>query len=287
MSPPPRIPGAPVRFHSLLDFLPATAIALPLAAVLVVLSLKACVTVQSPETDENPESSGKGTALTVTAALLPEVRENASPPVAVEAKRVFSNTKEATYQHKIEIDEHKGVYNLDCSGFVEYALRRSTPRAAGDLDRGVAGLAERAGKKIPKRPLAKHFVQYFDALEEGKAASENWVPVKKVQEMKQGDVLAWLMPAEIESRNTGHVMIVRDAPRPHPAHPNEWIVPIIDSTSRKHGASDSRAATGATGLGVGEVVVIADAEGNPKGYRWSVRSRNARSTEVSMARALR
>lgn len=286
MRPRKWLPGAHGRSHSFIYLLPAAG-ASPLVVVLALLSLKACVTVQPPTTSEPPESHGKGTARTVSASLLPDVKEEVSPPVALEAKRVFSNTKEATYQHLLEIDETKGVYNLDCSGFVEYALRRSSPRAAGDLETGVAKLAGRAGKKIPKRPLAKHFVQYFEALVEGKATSGNWAPVRKVRDMRQGDVLAWLMPAEIESRNTGHVMIVRSAPRPHPTHPGEWIVPIIDSTSRKHGASDSRAATGATGLGVGEVVVIADALGNPTGYRWSVKSKNARATEVSMARALR
>jgi hypothetical protein len=203
--------------------------------------------------------------------------------VAVEARRVFSNTKEATYQHALEVDESKGVYNLDCSGFVALTLRNATPLAFSDLETGVAGLQG----KPPKRPLAKHFVRYFEALEDGRAKSGKWLPLAKVTDLAQGDVIAWLMPPELESRNTGHVMLVRDAPRPSTLRSGEWVVPIIDSTSRKHGPTDSRAAGNRTGIGVGEIALTVDAEGRPTGYRWSPTSKAARSTQVAMARAMK
>jgi hypothetical protein len=240
--------------------------------------------VSSERESEPAEVSGVGNARTVNVTLLSQTQEKAARPLIQESREIFSNTKEATYSHKINVSEDKGAYHFDCSGFVTFALEKGTPKAAQELEKGVKSLAEQEGKKTPKRPLAKHFVGFFEALEEGKWKAQAWQPVKRVSELEPGDVLAWLMPAEIESRNTGHVMIVREKPKPHPLHPNEWIVPIVDSTSRPHGPTDSRAASKTTGLGVGEVVVVADERGMPNGYRWSPNSKKKRSTEVGMAR---
>jgi hypothetical protein len=74
-------------------------------------------------------------------------------------------------------------------------------------------------------------------------------------------------PADVVTKNTGHVMIVR-GPRCATKH-RRVVVPIIDSTAVPHGKGDSRKERGLTGLGTGEVLLVVDEHGAPIGYRWS------------------
>ena len=97
--------------------------------------------------------------------------------------------------------------------------------------------------------------------------------------MVPGDVIAWLESADVVSKNTGHVMIVRAAPA---ARSSEVTVPIYDSTSVRHGEGDSRSAARATGLGTGEVLVIVDEAGRPLRHRWS-RGKKAREHATTIA----
>lgn len=180
-------------------------------------------------------------------------------PVALheEGARMLSAMRTTVYSHKTTVDEAAGRYELDCSGFVGYALAR-TRRAAYDELRAAT----------VKRPLAKHFVEFFRRARAGREQTA-WRAVPRALDLVPGDVIAWLKPADVETKNTGHVMIVREPPHRDAKHPDVVIVPIIDSTGVPHGTSDSRKATKATGLGTGEVLLIVDEAGAPIGYRWS------------------
>lgn len=170
------------------------------------------------------------------------------------AMLVFGSMKSTAYTHKTTIEAHAGKFEFDCSGFVGYVLAQSQPRALAEL---------RMATK--KRPLAKHFVTFFQNLPEQSA----WRKIERAEDLAPGDMIAWLKPADVVTKNTGHVMIVRERPVRDEAHPDVWSVQIIDSTAVPHGKTDSRKASGATGLGTGEVLLIVDERGFPIGYRWS------------------
>lgn len=172
-----------------------------------------------------------------------------------EAKRELAAMKQSTYTHTTSVDEPSGRFDYDCSGFVDYALGRVLPDALATL---VAATV--------KRPVASSFESFFASIATG-GAKGRWQRVARVQDLVPGDVIAWLKPAALQSTNTGHVLIVRDAIATRVA--GEWLVPIIDSTESAHGTSDSRSAASATGLGTGTIVVLADVGGAPTGYRWS------------------
>jgi hypothetical protein len=171
-----------------------------------------------------------------------------------QAMHVFSSMRATAYTHKTTIEAEAGKFEFDCSGFVGYVLAQSQPRALAEL---------RAATK--KRPLAKHFVAFFQNL----PADSAWRKVERVQDLAPGDMIAWLKPADVVTKNTGHVMIVRERPVRDERHPDVWSVQIIDSTAVPHGKGDSRKASGLTGLGTGEVLLIVDERGVPIGYRWS------------------
>lgn len=172
-----------------------------------------------------------------------------------EANRIVGRLRESTYSHKTRVDETAAEYDLDCSGLIDYALARVCPDALDTLPRNGAG----------KRPLAKHFVELIDGMQPGQKKGR-WKRVGKPAELAPGDVVAWLKPADVTSNNTGHVMIVRG---PVNVEHGEVSVPIIDSTSMRHGADDSRFASKATGVGTGTIHLVVNESGAAVGYRWS------------------
>ncbi len=214
-------------------------------------------------------------------APTPPVVEDAAPPSAVptttsrgaaivaEIARELANKKSAVYSHTTFVDEAKGVYNFDCSGFLGYALDRAFPA-------GIAAL--RAATRA--RPLAEDFARFISTT------TAQWSRVDRAIDLKPGDLVAWLQPADIPSANTGHAMFVYGAPIANPSR-SEVIVPIADATSTPHGSSDPRTAAGATGLGVGSIGLIVDGAGKPTAFYWNGGNSGsiAHSTAITMGRA--
>jgi hypothetical protein len=191
-------------------------------------------------------------------------------PLLDEANRIHASMRSTAYVHKTTIDEAAGKFEFDCSGFVGYALKRSQPRAFEALQRSTV-----------KRPLAKHFVSYFQSLDDGSP----WRPVARAADLAPGDVIAWLKPADVVTKNTGHVMIVHGKPKIDPDRTDVVIVPIIDSTGVPHGKGDSRKKRKLTGLGTGEVLLIIDESGAPIAYRWSRGTKaTVHETTIALAR---
>jgi hypothetical protein len=210
-----------------------------------------------------PGAEGEGDEIEVPGA---GARGRAS--LLEEAERELRARREIGYTHKTHVDERAGVFDFDCSGFVDYALAHSNVEAYG----AVHALSR-------KRPLAKHYVELFQGLE-GKTAP--WAPVRRVDDLRPGDVLAWLEPADVVSRNTGHVMVVAERPR---RNGRTWRVPIVDSTAAPHGSSDARKRAGERGLGTGTVVLEVDAGGAPIAYHWSTWSKSKEhATTIAMGR---
>lgn len=174
--------------------------------------------------------------------------------------------KSTRYSHISEIDEATGLFALDCSGFVDYALSRSAPGALAALPRSP-----------PKhlRPRAEDYVKGFTS------GAAPWTRVAHAKELEPGDVVAWLRPADSKSKNTGHVMVVNGAP--HPLGANEWAVPIIDSTALRHGSTDSRTPTKSTGVGQGTIVLVVDPAGAPVSFKWTTHAR-VHSTAIALGR---
>jgi hypothetical protein len=129
------------------------------------------------------------------------------------------------------------------------------------------------------RPRAQDYVSFFTA------PPADWKTVVHVTDLVPGDILAWLAAAD-DNGDTGHVMIVRSAPRADSAHGGAYDIDIWDSTVDLHGNDDSRRASGTTGLGTATVVLYADANGLPTVHAWSTVSSTTDPSRVAMGRAL-
>ncbi len=170
-----------------------------------------------------------------------------------EAQRIISTVKSTTYQHATAIDETTHTFDVDCSGFLDYALSRSVPDAFAQLQGATQG-----------RPVAQNYVTWIGSLA---TPVGRWHRVTRVLDVVPGDIIAWTKPADVVSTDTGHVMIVAGAPVK--AGTNLLTVLIIDSASSGHGKADTRTIQMSSGVGEGTVALMTDASGAPIGYHWS------------------
>jgi hypothetical protein len=196
-----------------------------------------------------------------------------------EAQRELATMQSSHYQHHTDVDESKGVFNYDCSGFVDYVLQKVAPAAYAELP---------ISKPSSQRPLAQDFYNLFAR---STSKTSHWQQVTKVDRLQAGDIVAWLRPPESDSNNTGHVMIIASQPRINPDSPkgtlreraDEMLIPVIDSTSSPH-ANDTRR-QGETGLGRGTIGAIFNAQGKAIAYRWrGGLSQQVQATDIAFGR---
>lgn len=205
----------------------------------------------------------------------PPVTTTNADAIVAEIARELAAVKSTTYVHTTFVDEAKGIFNYDCSGFVSYALHRAYPT-------GFEALRTALGADM--HPKAAQYESFFEKIAPG-ASKSGWMRVARVPELRKGDIVAWVQPPENPNGNTGHVMFVDGAPTKS-KRADEWIVPIVDATSSPHGPSDSRTPSDGEGLGKGSVGLIVDSAGAPTGYYWSGGySSTGYSTPISLGRA--
>lgn len=103
-----------------------------------------------------------------------------------------------------------------------------------------------------------------------------FAPVKAIGSIVPGDIIVVQYPPG--SHPTGHVMLVDGPPErlsptaPRVAGTEQWVVPIIDSSTSGHGPSDTRALPNGkfhVGVGRGTLRLYSGAGGEIVGYSWS------------------
>lgn len=220
------------------------------------------------EVDPTPGTEGEDAGAALLDKDGPKAPKAAATLVA-EATRIVTTAKATSYSHKTVVDEAALRFDVDCSGFIGYLLRRVAPQARREL---VAGTV--------KRPLAKHFVSFIAGLPAKGTA--RWSRIEDVRTLQPGDIIAWTRPADSKSTNTGHVMLVAAPPTRRGARGVK--VEIFDSTALRHGATDKRTA-GSTGVGQGSITLRTDKAGKPLAFRWSpTGTYKYHETEIVMAR---
>jgi hypothetical protein len=194
----------------------------------------------------------------------------ASKQVLDEAERILKSIKTTKYKHTTDIDEDKGVYYCDCSGFVGYVLNQTVAK-----DNPKGPLAD--GKK---RPLAMHYEKTFEAAP-SKAESGGWQRIERLTDARPGDIIAWRHEVP-KPGNTGHVVIVGE--RPKVDDDGLVRVVVIDSTTKPQ-VDDTRAA-GTSGIGRGTMWFKVDDEGRPIAYLRGSKKIEPKSEAISIGRAL-
>jgi hypothetical protein len=198
---------------------------------------------------------------------------NGAEPFLAEVDHELASVKSSTYAHHLHVDEAAGVFDYDCSGFAVYVLGRAVPDALAALQRST-----------PRRPRSQEIVDFVATIPPG-GTRGRWMRVARVADLEPGDIAAWLKPADSTSKNTGHTVIVHGAVTPAAGEPGAFVVPVADSTSKPHVPGDTRLADHATGLGRGEIILVAGADGAPVAYRWSRGAKSGvKPTTIVLAR---
>jgi hypothetical protein len=109
---------------------------------------------------------------------------NLAARVAGEAASSILNVFETHYTHEIHIDDAAGIYDCDCSGFVEYLLSRAVPNQ-------LAPLQDLSTSNHDERPLAHDFYTFFYGLPTTESAGTNgWLQITTLEDTTRGDIVA-------------------------------------------------------------------------------------------------
>ncbi len=209
-----------------------------------------------------------GMAMALIAAEVGFAAEPSVPPHVLAAFDLLKTTQpdNTTYQHtggEVHWQGDPGVSasecKTDCSGFIDALIKRTYELNDAQLKDWLKA----------KRPVAKNYHEII-------SAQNGFQKIAALKDALPGDLLAIQYPAG--GKNTGHMMLVVDAPRKREASPplvektTQWEVGIIDVSESGHGTTDSRHnadKTSRAGLGKGVLRVYTDPSGAVAGYAWS------------------
>ena len=219
-----------------------------------------------------------GIMMLPTLAFASPEPESCNEAIVERLARISETLVTSKYSHVTAVDERAGRYEFDCSGLVNWVLRRAAPGAHGVV----------VGRSKKGRPLARDYYHEIARARPGPRSPRGWTRVARVEEARAGDVIAWLKPAVLRSTNTGHVAFLLEEPRPTDLVPGGYLLRVADA-SRYHHDDDDRSASGRTGFGSGDILVVSDpATGAPSAYGWAgLRTRWVLEAAIAIGRAAR
>jgi hypothetical protein len=194
----------------------------------------------------------------------------AARSVYKEAVRILESIEKTKYQHRTQIDEEKGEYYCDCSGFVGYVLNRTVGKD------GTGALGD--GRN---RPLAMHYEQYFANSPTKRDREARWQRIERLADARPGDIIAWRHEVP-KPGNTGHVVIVYQ--RPVLEEDGLVRVVFIDSTSRP--MFDDTRPKGTSGIGRATMWFKIDDKDRPVAHIRGARDAEPKTEAISIGRAL-
>ena len=179
----------------------------------------------------------------------------------------------SSYSAVTRVNVARGEYSFDCSGMADWVLCRAAPAAC------------RSVRSAAQRPLARDFHRAIAAVPAGREHG-GWRRIARVDQAEPGDVVAWIKPPEVPSRNSGHVAFIVRAPAPLPGYENAYLVRVADSTSLYHD-NDTREPGLTDGFGFGTILLVSDESGAPVAYGWVGTRARVFETKIAIGRALR
>jgi len=194
--------------------------------------------------------AGSFFSLTVAAAEDAQLGRN----IADAAETLIGGIRETHYEHKTHVVPSNGIYDMDCSGFVDYLLKRVAPERYAQLPIELGHA----------RPRAAIYFEFFHSLPSNPIAG--WKPIDQLAVARRGDIIGWALEASTQKPgDTGHVVIV--AAPPVSTNAKEYRVTVYDSSGIRHD-EDSRP-EGTSGIGKGVITIRVDDRDRPVGFRFN------------------
>ena len=206
-----------------------------------------------------------------------EPATKAAGKVMARIDRIDGSMTATKYQHWTTVRRRDGYYAWDCSGMMNWILKRDAPRAFDALGR--------------ERPVARSYWRAIRKAPQGKTR-RGWRRIGDIRDVLPGDVFAWRRPPHWpKGGNTGHVGVVVEAPQlvteGRFADKNAFTVRVVDATSLPH-QEDTRERDGEGGFGFGTLLFVTDETGHALAYGWfGARSRGVIPTDIEFGRLYR
>jgi hypothetical protein len=185
-------------------------------------------------------------------AAEPATHAASSEALADAAWQLIGNIRETRYQHPTHVVASAGIYDMDCSGFVDYLLKRVAP------DR----YAQIPIEPRHFRPRAAVYYHFFADLPENH--TPGWEQINHLADVKAGDIIAWARTPSTQG-DTGHVLVA--AAPAVTVTTDESTVEVYDSSAILH--DDDTRPAGTTGVGRGVITFKVDEHGIPVGFRFN------------------
>jgi hypothetical protein len=184
------------------------------------------------------------------------------------ASSIVSSLKETHYSHDVYINAGQGIYDTNCSGFVDYLVEMIAPASYHLVPKEPGHV----------RPRAFMYEQFFSHLGMGVQAP-GWGFVEQLSALQPGDILAWDLIPVTQYYDTGHVVL--GAGQPFPVSDGVLSLPVIDSSALRH-YEDSRP-RGTNGVGTGQIHFQVDESGAPVAFQFDA-NESFHQTRISMGR---
>jgi hypothetical protein len=202
----------------------------------------------------------------------PDAVSTPSARVHAEARRILEEMKDSRYSHATRVDKDEESYEVDCSGFATIVLKAVAPRSLASVPRAAGH----------KRPRALEFHEAFAAAPAEEKGAKGWRRIERLADARPGDLLAWRREEIKPGEDTGHIVIVDEAPVRE--DDGQFRVIVLDSTGKPHG--DDTRQSGATGVGRGTIWLTVDEAGRPAGFRWRARDGVLTRRPIAIGRAV-
>jgi hypothetical protein len=187
---------------------------------------------------------------------------------------ILGNLTETKYQAKTVVDHQKGIFKGNCSGLIGYVLRENFPEAYLSI----------RGSRAPwrARPLAVTYYETFVSVGEKGHSKPAWQRIRKMMDVKPGDIIAWRKLSLTEGLATGHICVI--ASKPILEADGRVRVRLIDSTSGRH-FKDTRK-PGTNGVGAGEMWFAVNEKGEPEGFWLHENSKRSKTNKIAIGRMM-
>lgn len=187
----------------------------------------------------------------------PIQRLSLSEQAASQAEFIVTNVQSTDYQHTLSVDVDRGIYDLDCNGFVSFVLERSAPDHYAMIPKEATQL----------RPRAFEYYEFFNSLTP--ESSGGWHRIDFLRDARRGDIVAWRFPVIEKHHDTGHVLFAAESPTEDIS--GIFSLRLYDSAAEPH-FSDTRgdgAGQFPTGVGSGVINFKVDDAGRPIAFQFA------------------
>jgi hypothetical protein len=154
-------------------------------------------------------------------------------------------------------DLSRGIYEEDCSGYVDQLLNRAEPDAYATLTEWTH----------TTKPSSFDYYDFFRKLPD--QSWHFWQKVRDVARLKPGAIMVFRYHGHSRYGSGGHVMVVMSQPIPVENHDDTFLVRVSDSAQSGH--SDDTRARHTSGVGIGTLLLkVNPFTHEPNAYAWKL-----------------